>query len=207
MTSSPTPEWIEPTQARSKKKVRQIEQAARDLLLETGSLDLKMTEVAKRAQVPVGTLYQFFPSRTALVQKLFALEMRQIDESVAETFFAIEDLTRFGSQLEQLLHQQIELVQSDPAMMVIWGSAVVDPVIQDADRINTQQNAAVLAERLTTELGPKIDPRAAHATALIICHLWSSIIRLCAQTSEDSAKDIVREYAKMMTGHIHRLQS
>ena len=102
MTDSPSVEWNEPTQARSREKVERIEQAARALLIETGSLDLKMTEVAKRAKVPVGTLYQFFPSRTALVQKLFAIEMQRIDTSVSDMLFAVEDLSLFEQQLEPL---------------------------------------------------------------------------------------------------------
>jgi hypothetical protein len=42
-------------------------------------------------------------------------------------------------------------------MMVIWGSAAVDPVVQVADMINTRKNAAVLSERITAELGPNAD--------------------------------------------------
>ncbi|MEM1148730.1 MAG: TetR/AcrR family transcriptional regulator, partial [Pseudomonadota bacterium] len=83
------PEWIEPTQARSREKVQKIVDAARRRVVETQSLDLKMTDIARAAGVAVGTLYQFFPSRTALIQKLFAEEMRVIDASVAETFLSL----------------------------------------------------------------------------------------------------------------------
>lgn len=206
MTDSPTVEWNEPTQARSREKVQRIEQAARALLLDTGSLDLKMTEVAKRAKVPVGTLYQFFPSRTALVQKLFAIEMQRIDTSVSDMLFAVEDLSLFEQQLEQLLRAQTELVRSDPAMMIIWGSVAVDPVVQAADLINTQQNADILAERMGTELGLGVDARAAKATALLICHLWSSVIRLCMSAAPDEEQAIVQQYARMIANHVRSLR-
>lgn len=207
MSDSPTMEWIEPSQARSREKVQRLERAARALLVETGSLDLKMTDVAKRARVPVGTLYQFFPSRAALVQKLFAIEMQRIDASVSDMLFAVENTSLFEQQLEQLLRAQTELVRSDPAMMIIWGSAAVDPVVQAADLINTQQNAVTLATRMETELGPGIDASAAKATALLICHLWSSIIRLCMHAGPDDAQAITQQYARMIANHVTSLRA
>lgn len=198
-------EWIEPTQARSREKVDRILNAARASLIESGTLDLKMTEVAKAARVAVGTLYQFFPTRSALIQKLFAEEMKLIDDGVAKTFYDLRDLNALSAQIQAQLGADLDLVQSRPAMMVIWGSAAVDPVVQMADMINTRKNAAVLSERIIAELGPDADSAAISATATLVCHLWSSVIRLCVQSDPAHAKDIIRQYALMIAHHTQSL--
>ncbi len=205
MPNAPTPEWIEPTQTRSREKVTRILNASRDLLVQHGTLDLKMTEIAKTAGVAVGTLYQFFPSRTALVQKLFAEEMSVIDAAVEETFYQLHDIDQLRTQIEDQLLAQLELVQSRPAMMVIWGSVAVDPVIQAADLINTRKNASVLTDRILTELGPDADVSAISATATLVCHLWSSVIRLCVQADAEETRAIIHEYARMIAGHTQSL--
>lgn len=205
MTESNSHDWIEPTQARSRKKVQRILDAARDLLIEHGTLDLKMTEVAKAAKVAVGTLYQFFPTRSALTQKLFAEEMSVIDTGVAKTFYQLRDPDELGAQIEAQLLSHLDIVQSRPAMMVIWGSAAIDPVIQAADLLNTQKNAAVLTDRIVSEIGPEADLEAVSASSILVCHLWSSVIRLCVQAERAEAEAIIREYAKMIAQHTQSL--
>ena len=205
MSEVTSPEWNEPTQARSREKVQRILDAARQLIVDTGTLDLKMTEVAKAASVAVGTLYQFFPTRSALTQKLFAAEMSVIDAGVAETFYQLRDANALREQIQAQLMAHLEIVQSRPAMMVIWGSAAIDPVIQAADLVNTRQNASVLTERIVSELGPQADLIAVSASATLVCHLWSSVIRLCVQAPPEEATAIIREYAKMIAQHTQSL--
>lgn len=205
MTESNSHDWIEPTQARSRKKVQRILDAARDLLIEQGTFDLKMTEVAKAAKVAVGTLYQFFPTRSALTQKLFAGEMSVIDAGVAKTFYQLRDPDELSAQIEVQLLSHLRIVQSRPAMMVIWGSAAIDPVIQAADLLNTQTNAVVLTDRILSEIGPEADLEAVSASSILVCHLWSSVIRLCVQAEHAEADAIIREYSKMIAQHMQSL--
>lgn len=201
------PEWIEPTQARSREKVQKIVDAARRRVVETQSLDLKMTDIARAAGVAVGTLYQFFPSRTALIQKLFAEEMRGIDASVAETFLSLSEVDQLANQIEAQLLSHVDIVKSEPAMMVIWASASVDPVIAAADFANTRRNAAVLSARMQAHLDATRTDANVEATALLVCHLWSSVVRLCLQASAQETGPIIRNYAQMIATHTQNLHS
>jgi len=73
-----------PIQARSTASVEAIMQATIQVLLKEGKLKLTTTRVAERAGVSVGTLYQYFPNKSSLLQ---ALLKRHLD-SVA---LAMED--------------------------------------------------------------------------------------------------------------------
>ena len=59
-----------PTQARSTASVEAILQATVQVLLKEGKSKLTTTRIAARAGVSVGTLYQYFPNKSSLLQAL-----------------------------------------------------------------------------------------------------------------------------------------
>ena len=58
-----------PVQTRSKARVDAILNTAKDIISEIGSDGLKMSALAERAHVPIGTIYQFFPNKSAVIQQ------------------------------------------------------------------------------------------------------------------------------------------
>lgn len=201
MNDTADPQWVEPTQARSREKVERILDAAIELAVEAGSLDIKMTLLAKRAGVAIGTLYQFFPSRSALIGKLFDREMGPIDEGVAEALEGAKSLSDVESRIERRLSHDLELVRSQPGLFVIWSSPAVDPVVQAADFTNTRRNARRLADLLRDIMPDQVDQQDVYATSLLVCHLWSSVLRLCVLAEPTETDAIIRQYASMLAAH------
>jgi len=70
----------QPVQARSAASVDAILEATTQVLLSVGKEQLTTTKVALRAGVSVGTLYQYFPNKSALLQ---AALTRHLDEVTA----------------------------------------------------------------------------------------------------------------------------
>src|ERR1700721_4846542 len=70
-----------PVQARSAASVDAILEATIQVLLSMGKERLTTTRVALRAGVSVGTLYQYFPNKRALLQ---AALRRHLDEGTQE---------------------------------------------------------------------------------------------------------------------------
>ncbi|MFC5863734.1 TetR/AcrR family transcriptional regulator [Acidicapsa dinghuensis] len=71
-----------PIQARSTVTVDAILEATIQVLLTLGKERLTTTAVAHRAGVSVGTLYQYFPNKRALLQACLKRHMNEIGESV-----------------------------------------------------------------------------------------------------------------------------
>lgn len=61
-----------PQQERSKARVEKILEVAGELLREAGYESLSTKQIASRAGVPIGTIYQFFSNRDAVVEALVA---------------------------------------------------------------------------------------------------------------------------------------
>jgi AcrR family transcriptional regulator len=71
-----------PVQARSAASVDAILEATIQVLLEVGKERLTTTRVAVRAGVSVGTLYQYFPNKSALLQGALKRHLVSVTEAV-----------------------------------------------------------------------------------------------------------------------------
>ena len=73
-----------PVQARSAASVDAILEATIQVLLKVGKERLTTTRVAERAGVSVGTLYQYFPNKTALLRAVLRRHFDQVLEAVEQ---------------------------------------------------------------------------------------------------------------------------
>src|ERR1700723_2536726 len=71
-----------PVQARSTASVEAILDATLQVLLDVGKERLTTTRVALRAGVSVGTLYQYFPNKSALLQAALRRHMDEVTEAI-----------------------------------------------------------------------------------------------------------------------------
>ena len=68
----------QPVQGRSTATVEALYQASIQVLLELGYRKLTTTRVAERAGVSVGSLYQYFPNREALIAAVIARHLESV---------------------------------------------------------------------------------------------------------------------------------
>jgi AcrR family transcriptional regulator len=72
----------QPVQARSEATVLAIYEASIQVLLSVGYRKLTTTRVAERAGVSVGTLYQYFPNRQALIRAVLERYLAEMSASI-----------------------------------------------------------------------------------------------------------------------------
>lgn len=68
----------QPTQARSRERVKKILAATRQLLEQQGLAAVTTPRIAKQAGVPVGSVYQYFPNKKAIFVALYADYLKRI---------------------------------------------------------------------------------------------------------------------------------
>ncbi len=73
-----------PTQTRSAITVSAILEATIQVLLREGKEKLTTTLVARRAGVSVGTLYQYFPNKTAVLQEVLRRHLGEVADAVEQ---------------------------------------------------------------------------------------------------------------------------
>ena len=87
-----------PVQARSSASVEAILDATLQVLLKVGKERLTTTRVAMRAGVSVGTLYQYFPNKSALLQAALRRHLEHMRDAMREVIPGLE-----GSPVEEMM--------------------------------------------------------------------------------------------------------
>ncbi|MFF5989684.1 TetR/AcrR family transcriptional regulator [Prauserella flavalba] len=149
-----TPLRRQPVQQRSAKRVERMLDASAELLQEVGYEALTTTLIAKRAGVAVGSLYQFFPDKRAVVQ---ALTQRNLDRFVA----AVSERLGGGEHehwwdvVDSLLDIYLQMHREVPGFSRVHFGDVVDVRLLDEQRTNnrviTDSLAALVARHVDLE--------------------------------------------------------
>jgi AcrR family transcriptional regulator len=115
-----------PVQARSTASVEAILEATIQVLVTVGKERLTTTRVAHRAGVSVGTLYQYFPNKSALLQAVIQRHLDEVTEAVERVCQEQETATlrQMGTRLiDTFLEAKM---RNDPKTSVAMYSASSD---------------------------------------------------------------------------------
>ena len=132
----------QPQQARSSELVASILEAAVQVLASEGAQRFTTARVAERAGVSIGSLYQYFPNKAAILFRLQSDEWRRTTRLLGEI---LEDTAR--PPLERLRRLVLAFVRSEceeAAIRVALSDAA--PLYRDADE--AREVKAVLREAL-----------------------------------------------------------
>ncbi len=109
----------QPVQARSRERVKKILDAAVQLLIEDGYDAVKTNAIARRADVSIGSVYQFFPNRFAIFNALAERYREKIARSL-ESHLSISPSRSWEVALEETLDGMAEMWRNDWALHSVW---------------------------------------------------------------------------------------
>ncbi len=108
-----------PVQRRSRERVQRILLAAEQVVVAGGVDALTTRAVADRARVPIGTLYQYFADRDAIIAALIDRHISAMDERIAG---ALAQVPRYSvrSIVESTVAAYREGYRERPSYVVLW---------------------------------------------------------------------------------------
>lgn len=148
-----------PVQARSIASVEAILKATIQVLLKAGKERLTTTLVAARAGVSVGTLYQYFPNKSALLRAALQRHMNEIGSAVERSCREQE-----GSSLEKmataLVTSFLEAKMRDAKASVALYSVGADvDGVKIAQEMGAKINRSIIAMLATAKTDLARDPQ------------------------------------------------
>ncbi len=195
--SPENPRWRHvPSQKRSRERVERMLSAASSLIAERGSDALRMAEIADRAGVSIGSLYQFFPDKSAVIR---ALAERQTEESqacIAAALAGVHDREGLKNAFSELVETYYALFLAEPVMRDIWSGTQADKALRDLELADSRANAALLVAVLK-RLHPKADETALETTALLVWQMGEAAMRLAISVGRAEGDRIVAAYKRM----------
>src|SRR5680860_1744132 len=119
-----------PSQERSRRRFDDLLRAARALLVEVGFEAYTSEQVAQRAGVPIGSLYQFFGNKYAIVCELDRLDTVNVQVELERFSTEIPSLN-WAQLLEKLLDHLAALWRTDPSRRARWPAPGAWPASRD----------------------------------------------------------------------------
>ena len=189
-----------PVQARSKQRVQSILAVAENRLIELGYDELKMSDIAKLAGVPIGSVYQYFPNKTAIVSSLLQVKMQETQAEVREELSRLsggEDLLGYLSNtVSRLVDTLYKRYRYDESVRALWNAARSDHRLQDLVIEDNLSNGEIIYQSLRVVVS-HIPAERIRAIANMVCDIIGSALRMAASVDEPQG-DIMAEELKVM---------
>ena len=183
----------EPKQARSNELVAAVLEAAIQVLALEGARRFTMARVAERAGVSVGSLYQYFPNKAAILFRLQTDEWRQTTELLRGI---LEDVSKPPiDRLRELVHAFIRSECDEAAMRVALSDAA--PLYRDAPE---SQEARASATHALQVFMQEALPEASEATRQIAGDLIITTLSQAGKHFSETARspEEIEAYAGAM---------
>ncbi|MGA9102397.1 TetR/AcrR family transcriptional regulator [Aeromicrobium sp.] len=188
-----------PTQERSHKKFDHLLEVSRELLLEVGFESFTCEEVAHRAGLPIGTLYQFFQNKYVIVcelDRVDAVAVRQELEQFASEIPSL-DWLKF---LDRLIDHVAALWTGDPSRRAVWHAVQSTPATRATAAVTERE----LASQVAYVLGPLTPgtPRERRTImAEVIIHVVYSMLNFSIRDGQ-SHEEAVVELKRLLAAYL-----
>lgn len=192
-----------PTQARSKKRVEAMIDAAAVEFAERGFDGATTEAIAARAGASIGSLYQFFPNKMALFQAM-AERCLERTKTVFDTVMPVssaQDERPWIDLVEQSIDAFFVFQRTDPAFRAISMNLQLYGVYEEADNALSEEFAARIQTAMV-RLTPTLSPKDRKIVANIIVQVVTAILFFSFRTGDRHGKEYVRETKVLMRRYL-----
>jgi AcrR family transcriptional regulator len=192
----------EPMQRRSVARVQRMLDAAQELVAEVGYDALTTTLIAERAGVSIGSLYQFFPDKQAVV-KAVALRNLEVFSDRLTTIVRSRQLDTWWQVVSEVIDQYVEMHQQIPGFRAIRFGDVADLHLLDPDR----DNDLVVADRFIDLISPFVAVTQSDELRLdlaIAVRIADSLTRYAFERDPAGDADVLEETKRVVRAHLTR---
>lgn len=189
----------QPKRERGKQRVAALMNAGAELFQEKGYEATTMTEIASRAGAAIGSLYQFFPSKEALAEAIFARYSARVADMLQDLAQRAPALSPV--QLADALVDTMLALRSDRDATI----ALTDSVTTIVERRTPLRNATrnMVATILCAAV-PALSETRATVVSAVVLHIMKSVQAL-AIAEKESGLPFVAEARKALAIYISQL--
>jgi AcrR family transcriptional regulator len=189
-----------PQQGRSQLRFETIVNVSLRLFGEQGYEAVSMREIGRVAEIPIASVYQYFPTKQAIVKEIW-LRYSQTVRAELEG-----DLNQFvqkgcleGGELliDRMVYLITELQLSSPAYVEVWGCIAATPELRTLNDQDTLNLAALVTEAIMM-IKPTADREQMEGLTLMLTESASAITKLTLSLPEEQRNRIIRQLKTSM---------
>lgn len=178
--------------------MQRLLEAADHVLATEGYAALTVRRLAEEAEVPIGTLYQFFADKAAVVDALARRYIAEFDAMI-ELLVADAESRQWDDVVETVLGAAIEMYRSRPGYLALWIGRHLSPELQQADEVNNAAIADGLRRILIAQHGLP-DTSDLERVCRVAVHTSDALLQLAFRLDPNGDEAILAEARRL-----HRL--
>jgi AcrR family transcriptional regulator len=193
----------QPRQQRSRARVRDILEAADSILSAEGFEALAVRRIAQVAGVPVGSIYQFFPDKAAVVDALAGMYIEQFDAAI-EQLVARSAAEAWQDPVGTLVDAFAALYRANPGYVALWSGRHLSPELARADEAN---NAAIAdgVRRILLQQVPLHDGADLKRQARIAVVVADSLLQFAFREGASGDEEVLDELKTLLRLYLARI--
>ncbi|MQY05523.1 TetR/AcrR family transcriptional regulator [Actinomadura macrotermitis] len=200
MTEIRTPLRRRPAQRRSAERVQRMLDACADILDEDGYDGLTTTRIAQRAEVAIGSVYQFFPDKRAVAQALALRNLESFGERVSARL-AEGSFGDWSDTVGAIIEIFVEMHRGVPGFRVLRFGDVADINLLDEGADNNSVVADRLRVMIVEAFGVADTPELARALAIAV-EAGDAVLKMAFRRVPDGDPQILAEAERLIHGYL-----
>ncbi len=190
-----------PAQQRSRDRFDRILAVATALIARQGSDHLKMSEVAAQARISIGSLYQYFPDKAAVIRSLAERHHAESRNCIAQALEAAGSPEELHRAYAGLIDQYYRMVLAEPVMRDIWSGMQADKQLMALELAESRACGDLLAQAVA-RVRPGTTAAALASSCFLIWQLGEQAIRLAVALDRAEGDAVVETFKRMTWNEI-----
>jgi len=174
--------------------------ACAEILDEDGYDGLSTTRIAQRADVAIGSVYQFFPDKRAVAQALALRNLEMFGERVTR-LLEEQEFAHWSDTVGAIIDIFVEMNRTVPGFRVLRFGDVADVNLLDSAADNNTVVAARLRRLVVDAFGVADTPQMARAVAIAV-EAADAVLKMAFRADPDGDPQIIAEAKRMIHGYL-----
>ena len=189
-----------PAQARSRERFERILQAARAVLVDVGFESFTVDEVAHRAGVSIGTLYQYFANKYVLVCELDRQDTAASRAEI-ERFSRRDPDAQWPDVLDETIDHLARMWRDDPSRRAVWHAVQSTPATR-ATAADTERQLLCPLSEILSPLAPSMSDDERIDLAGFLIHNVVSQLNYATAGDPGDFDAVVVEIKRMLVSYL-----
>jgi len=181
-----------PQQRRSKLRAEAIVKVGRALIAKHGILGLKMSQIAEQARIPIGSVYQYFPTKSALISCLFARNLDTYHALARKAFAKVTGAQECAEAFRRVARQVYRDNRRDSLMREIWSGVQADRTIRQLHLADNEFFSQLFFETIW-RVGAQFPKEQLIRRCQIVNEMWDGTIRLAITLEANVGAKLIEE--------------
>ena len=193
-----------PTQERSRERFDRILTAASQILTEKGSDAFRMSDIVERTGIAFGSLYQYFPDKSAVIGTL-AERCNVIGrECVARDLAEMKKLPHLHAALCRITDGYYRMFRDHPVMHHIWQATQGDRTLERIDEEDVAFLAGLLRDALL-RVAPRQSGAALTTFSQLVMIQIAAAVRHAISLPSADARQMLDLFKRMLPSDLSAL--